>query len=819
MKQMSRNLAILACLTLVTVAGSAPKPPIEATPERYRLQVAADPEGRDTLSAMGIDIAGHNLAADQVEVIATAGEYQRIIKAGFVVEILELREHTRPLGAGDDDDLDGPLFDTKYTDPLEMELFLQGVAADHPAITRLVDLGTTAGGLTIWGMMISDNAAVDEDELSILFNANHHAREVMTPEVIMDTIDWLTDNYGADPDLTAKVDTYQIWCVPIVNPDGNMRVHTVDDFWRKNTRDNDLSGTITSQDGVDLNRNYEWGWGYQCRGSSGSFSSQTYRGPSEGSEEESRAMLALGRKYRPVFDLEYHSYGEDVFYAMSCDPQFNPKLSTIPGTNKDISRVIAGEYSSRIIQADGGTGFVSAPYGSRVDGTGRDHQYHENGSIAFVTEVNNSFEGGFHPDYDTYRQPTVEGQRPGWLFLIDRISGPSIGGHVTDAITGDPVAADLSLDEMTLPDGKRLTSRQDTGRYHLIVVDGSYTLHVSAPGYDDQAVPLIVTGATTVIDVALIPTGNRRIVLEDFETASTVADWTVGAAGDNATSGVWVAASPHGTHSGDVVNSDLQFGSPRLDGTPGEGTIAFVTGHAESSSMTLADVDGGVTSLVSPSYDLSGWYNVEVGWQRWFRKEPADASDTMTAEVSVNGGNSWADLETLVLSTSSGDATPAWMPVSYVLDPLVALGPDVRFRFQARDLLIENVVEAALDDFELRGFSIPTQGRIGGLLLGGGANTVMQWDGVSGGAGAVYDVLRGDLSVLSGDGSGVSLGALSCIENDSNDTATSGGDTDSTIPVPGQGFFYLVRFQFGLTSGDLGAGSAGGVRTGSGGCS
>lgn len=48
-------------------------------------------------------------------------------------------------------------------------------------------------------------------------------------------------------------------------------------------------------------------------------------------------MIALGREYWPVFDIEYHSYGEDVFYALSCDTQYSPKLSTIPQPDQSIS--------------------------------------------------------------------------------------------------------------------------------------------------------------------------------------------------------------------------------------------------------------------------------------------------------------------------------------------------------------------------------------------------------------------------------------------------------------------------------------------------
>ena len=53
-----------------------------------------------------------------------------------------------------------------------------------------------------------------------------------------------------------------------------------------------------------------------------------------------------------------------------------------------------------------------------LDGIGRDHQAHEHGTIAFVTELNSAGENGFQPFFNTWRQPTVEGQRPGWVWLL-----------------------------------------------------------------------------------------------------------------------------------------------------------------------------------------------------------------------------------------------------------------------------------------------------------------------------------------------------------------------------------------------------------------
>jgi hypothetical protein len=816
-----RGCGVLALVLLVSPIAAAeparqsPNPVVElSSGERLRLQVWADAAQRDWLSAHEFDIAGHALGEGWVEVITDAAGAAQLATAGFRFDTLEVRSGPQPLAGMNCME---PNNVNCYADPAEVEAFLDGVVADHPAITRKVALGTSLQGRTIWGLLVSDNAALDEDELAVLFSGAHHAREVMTPEVVMDTIDQLTDLYGSDPDITGWVDDYAIWCVPIVNPDGVEIVHTIDDFWRKNARDNDSSGTLNNQDGVDLNRNYEWGWGNQCAGSSSTWSSQTYRGVSEGSEPEIQAMAALGNRIRPVFDIEYHSYGEDVFYAMSCDPQFNPKLTTIAGPNRDISRVIAEAYAAVIVQADGGVGYGAAPFGSRVDGTGRDHQFHENGAIAFVTEVNTSAEGGFHPDFDTYRDVTVQGQRPGWQFLLDRISGPAIGGLVLDAVTGQPVAADVSLDEMLLPDGKRLTSRGDTGRFHVIVVDGSYTLRVSAPGYQDFGTNVAVAGTWVPTDVNLVPNGSSLVVSDDLEDPATPTTWTAGDASDTATFGLWTWGVPEGTHVGTVILGDLEFGNARFDRTPGEGKHAFVTGNAPGGNIGIDDVDGGVTTLTSPSYDLSGLYGVEIAWQRWFRNDPIDPGDNLVTEVSVDGGP-WLGLETLTASTSTPDATPAWTPAAVRLDDVAAPTADVRLRVRANDGVIDNTVEAAIDDLTIRGYGLAAQGQIVNVALSGGATTVLDWDVVTGAPDALYDVARGDLANLGGAGGGVTLGPLTCIEENSIDTSTA-GDADSAVPAVGEAFFYVVRFNLGFSTGEWGRGSAGGLRTGTGGCS
>jgi subtilisin family serine protease len=69
-----------------------------------------------------------------------------------------------------------------------------------------------------------------------------------------------------------------------------------------------------------------------------------------------------------------------------------------------------------------------------------------------------------------------------------------------------------------------------------------------------------------------------------------------------------------------------------------------------------------------------------------------------------------------------------------------------------------------------------------------------------------WDFVRGDLSALSEDHLGVDVGALTCLENDSPDPDTAGNE-DTAIPAPGEGFFYLARFNAAPGAGSYGGSS------------
>ena len=128
---------------------------------------------------------------------------------------------------------------------------------------------------------------------------------------------WYVNAWDAkDKDVRKVLEKTELWFVPVMNPDGYQYTFQSPDtrLWRKNLRDNNGNGTTEVGDGVDPNRNYPEHWNYDEEGSSSIPSSDTYRGPSAGSEPETQAMMSLLDKVKFAFQVNFHSYGPYLLY-------------------------------------------------------------------------------------------------------------------------------------------------------------------------------------------------------------------------------------------------------------------------------------------------------------------------------------------------------------------------------------------------------------------------------------------------------------------------------------------------------------------------
>ena len=257
------------------------------------------------------------------------------------------------------------------------------VLAHSTLISNKVVIGQTLEGRDIWAVKISDNPNVDEDEPEILYHSAIHAREVITPEVLLYFMNYLLDNYGTDPEVTDIVDNRELWFVLNVNPDGYYHNEVTDPLgggmWRKNRRDNG-DGTF----GVDLNRNFGYNWGYDDIGSSPDHSSETYRGTSAFSEPESQAMRNFIEAHNFVITVAYHSYSNLVLWPWGYDYLYTEDENVFSLIGDSISAY--NGYSP-------GPGWTLYTVNGDTDDWGYGEQTTKNKNLAITCEVGSNSDG------------------------------------------------------------------------------------------------------------------------------------------------------------------------------------------------------------------------------------------------------------------------------------------------------------------------------------------------------------------------------------------------------------------------------------------
>jgi len=447
--------------------------------QRVRFSFTPKKFGIESLSNLPrhLDMPGISLKDHSVDIISSADYYHQLKQQGYPVKLLEVQSKV----------------DDQYLNPVEVVETIHKLKEDYPNIVNVKKIGTSFRGLPIYAVRISSPENVDLKP-SILFNSMHHAREVMTPEVAVDIMHYLTENYQNPntPWVRDWVDQLATWVVPQVNPDGNTIVWRSDSWWRKNAH-----GDQTQTWGVDLNRNYPYEWG-KCRGSSGSQHSETYRGQSAGSEPETQAMINFEKEENFAIDVSYHSYSELVISPYGCKKTSTPEHFIVDSIGKKLASLLV---------TDSGRG--SYEYGQPwqiiypTDGDDISWLYHDLDTMAYIIEVNSSSEG-FQPSYAKWRDVTVKNQRKGWSFLLMRLlQGPQVRGRFYDTVTGTPIDGSVRLQGIQYTDEKPRKSLHSV--YYKLLTPGSYNLIFSAPGYQDQSVPITVDQHPTNWDVYLQP--------------------------------------------------------------------------------------------------------------------------------------------------------------------------------------------------------------------------------------------------------------------------------------------------------------------------
>jgi zinc carboxypeptidase/concanavalin A-like lectin/glucanase superfamily protein len=367
-----------------------------------------------------------------------------------------------------------------YHDPAMVEGLLKAFAEKYPATTKLERIGATWQERGIWALKISADAKAESDKPAFLFVGAHHGSELLSTEFVLDIVQQLTANPNADPRVREWLDQYEIWCLPLANPDGCHRFFHVASAGRKNGRDNNANGMNDFLDGVDLNRNYPFRW--HSLGEEGSKSDPNtswYRGPEPASEPEVQAIMEFANRERFVALISYHTAGTKILVPYTIDDCRSPRPNT--------AWVLAGHLAALSDSGRDDRDYLPVRNLYSVDGTDQDWHFWKHGTLAYIWEGPRT--NPTYADRDRY----VAGVRPGWQFLLDRLAaGPALSGHVRDE-EGRSLEAVVTLDQIETFEGEAHTSHPVTGRFDRILPQaGTYHLNVSKRGYMPKSVKIEV---------------------------------------------------------------------------------------------------------------------------------------------------------------------------------------------------------------------------------------------------------------------------------------------------------------------------------------
>jgi hypothetical protein len=251
----------------------------------------------------GFDVA-QELPDGAMMVVATPRERDILIAKFSATVVIENMEESYRKGLDPAKPLGG------YHTYSEMVAELLQLHEQYPTLTHIDTIGYTLEGRPIYAMKVSDNADIDEDEPEVFFTGMIHAREPMTMEINLYTINYLLEAYPFFPNVADLVNTVEAWFVPIFNVDGYVYNEITNPagggMWRKNRRDNG-DGSF----GIDLNRNWGFRWGLdeETGWSSNIPSSEVYQGTGPFSEPENQVLRDFINAHDFTIAINYHAYG------------------------------------------------------------------------------------------------------------------------------------------------------------------------------------------------------------------------------------------------------------------------------------------------------------------------------------------------------------------------------------------------------------------------------------------------------------------------------------------------------------------------------
>ena len=416
-----KRLALIVIGLALLLVGMAPSASAKGSLDMYVAKVSATKASQ--LLKKGYDITdvrnrGRTVALD---VVLTRAQRNRLAASGVKIRLKRTRSGKTIRQVTARQAANGFTVYRSWDEPGGIRDELFRVARRNRHLVKLEVLGRTLQGRKIIALKVTKDArhVRDGKRPAALYSSTQHAREWISTEVNRRGLHWFIDEYNDHNRRVRDLLKHtELWFLIVANPDGYQYTFDHERLWRKNLHDNDGDGETTGADGVDPNRNFNEHWNYDNEGSSGIFSSDTFRGAAAGSEAETRAMQSLLRRADPETHANFHSYGPLILFPQGW-------LVGAPEADNPIYTALGGTDANPAIEGfDPG---LSAEELYVTNGETTDFADNSQGTLSFTPELDEGCVGcGFvFPDNEALVQEEFEKVLPFILSLAKTADNPS----------------------------------------------------------------------------------------------------------------------------------------------------------------------------------------------------------------------------------------------------------------------------------------------------------------------------------------------------------------------------------------------------------
>jgi hypothetical protein len=341
---------------------------------------------------------------------------------------------------------------------------MKAFASQYPDICTLDTIGYSASGRVMLQLHITGPGSNANERAGVALAASIHGNEPVSYTMMLHLADSLLTGYSTSARIKNLVDNLNLYILPAGNPDGLFYV-------------NDAVSSVSiryNKNGVDLNRNFP--------------------DPDDGMypdgnawQPETQAIMNFAKTHAINLSINFHSGSEVVNYPWDTWQSAHPDDIWFKQIAKEYADTVKKYGPSRYFSDVTTSGIINGYDWYEVNGGRQDYMTYFAGSREITVEVSESF--WISPAstllYWNYNKQAI-------LNYIE-LGLSAIKGKVTDAVTGKPVYATVSVEGRSAA-LSAVHTNSATGVFYRFIEDGNWTLRISADGYNDTLVQVTQSG-------------------------------------------------------------------------------------------------------------------------------------------------------------------------------------------------------------------------------------------------------------------------------------------------------------------------------------